>query len=87
MQPLTPELAQRYGLTEKTGLVIADVDQGSPAAQAGLQEGDLIVEVNRKRVTQVSELQSALAASRKEGSILLLVKRKNPSLFVVLPLN
>lgn len=87
VQPLTPELAQRYGLTEKTGLVIADVDPGSPAAQAGLQEGDLIVEVNRKRVTQVSELQSAVAASRKEGSILLLVKRKNLSLFVALPLN
>jgi len=87
LQPLTPELAQRYGLNEKTGLLIADVDQGSPAAQAGLQEGDLIVQVNRKPVSKVSELQSAVAESRKAGSILLLVKRKSASLFVALPLN
>jgi serine protease Do len=87
LQPLTPELAQRYGLTEKTGLLIADVDQGSPAARAGLQEGDLIVEVNRKRVGKVSELQGAVAESRKAGSILLLVKRKTASLFVAVPLN
>jgi serine protease Do len=87
LQPLTPELAQRYGLKDKTGLVISDVDQPSPAAEAGLQEGDLIVEVNRKRVTKVSELQSAVAESRKKGSILLLVKRKTSSLFVPLPLQ
>jgi serine protease Do len=87
LQPLTPELAQRYGLNEKTGLLIADVDQGSPAAQAGLQEGDLIVEVNRKPVSKVSELQKAVADSRKEGSVLLLLKRKTASLFVALPLN
>jgi serine protease Do len=87
LQPLTPELAQRFGLAEKSGLLIADVDQGSPAARAGLQEGDLIVEVNRKKVAKVSELQAAVAASRKEGSVLLLVKRKTASLFVALPLN
>ena len=87
LQPLTPELAQRYGLTEKSGLVIADVDQGSPAGEAGLQEGDLIVEVNRKRVTRVAELQSEVAASRKKGSVLLLVKRKTASLFVSVPLK
>jgi serine protease Do len=87
LQPLTPELAQRYGLSEKSGLVIADVDQGSPAAEAGLQEGDLILEVNRKRVTKVGELQSAVAESRKKGSILLLVKRKAASLFVPVPLK
>ena len=87
LQPLTPELAQRYGLSDKAGLLISDVDQGSPAAQAGLAEGDLIVEVNRKRVTKVSELQSAVAESKKQGSILLLVKRKNASLFVALPVS
>jgi S1-C subfamily serine protease len=87
LQTLTPELAQRYGLSEKSGLVIADVDQGSPAAEAGLQEGDLIVEVNRKRVAKVSELQSAVAESRKKGSVLLLVKRKTASLFVSVPLK
>jgi serine protease Do len=86
-QPLTPDLAQRFGLSDKSGLVIMDVDQGSPAAEAGLQEGDLILEANRKPVNKVSELQAAVAESRKAGSILLLVKRKSASLFVALPLQ
>ena len=84
---LSPDLAQRYGLTEKAGVVITDVDQGSPAAMVGLQEGDLIAEVNRKRVAKVAEFQSAVADARKDGSLLLLVKRKSASLFVVLPLK
>ena len=86
-QPLTPELAQRYGLTDKSGLLINDVEAGSPAAEAGLQEGDLILEANKKRVNKVSELQAALAESRKDGSILLLVKRKTATLFVAVPLQ
>jgi len=87
LQPLTPDLAQRYGLTDKAGLVIMDVDPSTPAAEAGLQEGDLVVEANRKPVSRVNELQGAVAASRKKGSILLLVKRKGNSLFVTLPLK
>ena len=86
-QPLTPELAQRYGLTDKSGLLINDVEAGSPAAEAGLQEGDLILEANKKKVNKVSELQAALAESRKDGSILLLVKRKTATLFVAVPLQ
>jgi serine protease Do len=83
LQNLTPDLAQTFGLTEKSGVLIADVEQGSPAAEAGLQRGDLIVEVNRKKVASVDELKKVLDQS-KEGSMLLLVKRKNASLFVVL---
>jgi len=41
--------------------------------------------VNHKKVTQVPELQKALADARKGGSVLFLVKRKSASLFVVLP--
>jgi serine protease Do len=84
-QTLTPALAQRYGLTEKAGVLITDVEQGSPAASVGLQEGDLVLEANHKKVTQVAELQKALAEARKGGSVLFLVKRKSASLFVVLP--
>jgi len=87
VQPLTPELAQRYGLADKSGVVIADVDQGSPAAMAGLMEGDQIVEVNRKPVSKVAEFQSAVNEAKKDGSVLLLVKRKKASLFVTVTLN
>ena len=48
---------------------------------------DRILEANKKRVNKVSELQAALAESRKDGSILLLVKRKTATLFVAVPLQ
>jgi serine protease Do len=87
LQNLTPDLAQRYGLTQKEGVVIAGVEPGSPAAEVGLQEGDLVAEVNHKKVTKVGEFQAALDESKKAGSVLLLVKRKDASLFVVLQLK
>jgi hypothetical protein len=82
VQPLTPDLAQRQGLAGKTGLLVSAVDQGSPAAQAGLQEGDLILEVNRRRVTRAGELQDARAEDPKQEGVLLLVQRGTTSRFV-----
>ena len=87
LQTLTPELAQRYGLGDSTGLLVTAVEQGSAAGQAGLQEGDLIAEVNHRKVTKVGELQAALSEAKEAGSALFLVKRKTMSLFVVLQLN
>jgi len=87
LQNLTPDLAQQFGLADKAGVLVAGVEPGSPAAEVGLQQGDLITEVNHKKVGKVSEFQSALDQGRKEGSVLLLVKRKGGSLFVVLQLK
>ena len=87
LQALTPDLAQRFGISEKAGVVIVGVDQGSPASEAGLQEGDLIAEVNHRKVASVGELQKAMAESKGTGNALFLVKRKSISLFVVLPVE
>jgi serine protease Do len=87
LQTVTPELAQRYGLGDRQGLVVTEVEQGSSAGQAGLQAGDLIAEVNHRKVTKISEFQSALAEAKGAGNVLLLVKRKSMSLFVVLPMQ
>jgi serine protease Do len=87
LQNLTPELAQRYGLTEKSGVLVVGVEPGSPAAEVGLQEGDLITEVAMHKVANVGELQSLLDKSEKDGRVLLLVKRKGGSLFLTLQLK
>ena len=51
VQPLTPEIARQLGLRSGTsGLVISDVDPSGPAAEAGIQPGDVIVEANRQPV-------------------------------------
>jgi len=56
IQPVTPELAQEFKLPENTGALVGDVTKDSPAAEAGLKEGDVIVEFNGKKVTDSRHL-------------------------------
>lgn len=83
-QTLTPELARREGLEEEQGVLITEVQEGSLASLADLQPGDLIVEVDRQRVTSVDELQRVLAKATDKTNVLLLVTRKGASFFVLL---
>lgn len=82
VQPLTPELAEEFGYRDLTGVLVTDVQPDSPAADAELQRGDLILEVNRQPVGSVAELQEALAKAGERA--LLLIRRRDASLFVVL---
>ena len=82
VEPVTPQLAARYGLRAGAqGLVVTAVDPGGPAADAGLQEGDLIEEVNRQPVRTVAELQAALRQAPTRPA-LLVVNRGGGVIFV-----
>ena len=63
------------------GLVITGVNPDSRAADAGLQEGDVIVEVNRKAVSSVDDLRAAVQAT-SQRPVLLLVEREGQTRFV-----
>jgi len=69
----------------KGGVVITDLDDDSPAAAAGLQPGDLILEVNRRAVNTVAEFNSAVKAGSSKDSTLLLAKRGAGTGFLVVP--
>lgn len=81
VRTLTAELARQFGVEEGKGVLITDVENGSLAAISNLQPGDLIVEADRKPVSSAEELQSIL--DRDNEQILLLVKRRNGSIFLV----
>jgi len=68
------------------GLVITEVNPDSRAADAGLQEGDLILEVNRQAVQSVDELRAAVRKTTNRP-VLLLVEREGRSLFVTVKPN
>jgi len=86
VQELTPDLRERLRLRPDTeGVLVAWVDPGGPAAQAGLARGDVIVEVNRQRVRTVAEFEEALRRARAGESLLLLVAREQTSRFVAIP--
>ncbi|MEI9813392.1 MAG: DegQ family serine endoprotease [Acidobacteriota bacterium] len=61
---------KRLGKTGQTGLVITSVEPGSAADEAGLRQGDVILEVNRKPVNEAADLQKAVAASKNESLLL-----------------
>jgi len=83
-QDLTPELADRLGYKNKQGVVISQVEPGSPASSAGLRPGQLIEEVNKTPVHNVQEVKKALDNSDSKDRILLRVRSGNFSQYVVL---
>lgn len=86
VQALTGDLRQQLQLPEGTqGVVVTDVDPDSAASAAGLQQGDIIVQVNRKPVMTVPEFNAAVKAGASRESTLLLVKRGQGTQFVVVP--
>ncbi len=84
VRPLTPEAARDLELNgRREGVVIQDVDPDGAAAAAGLQPGDVIVQVNGQAVKSTSELKSALGLA-SDRPALLLVARKGGESFVTL---
>jgi serine protease Do len=85
VQNLTPEIARQLNLPPSTtGVIVSEVDPNSAAAEAGLQRGDVIQEVNHKPVHNMEEYQAAIAGAGNQ-SVLLLVSHGGTTLYVVIP--
>ena len=84
LQDITPEMAQGLGLKEPRGVVVTQIEPGSPADAAGLQVGDVILEVNRAKVRNLREAQQALEKGGPDRGTLLLVKRGDAQIFIAI---
>jgi len=82
VQPLTPALAQQLGVKATQGLVVQNVVDGSPAADAGFERGDVIVEVDKKPVKSVADLKDSVEKHGKGKPMLFRVHRQDASLFL-----
>ncbi len=71
VQPLTQELAERFGYTGVKGVLVSQVVPGSAAAAAGLRPGALILEVNQQAVATPAEFRQALDKGKKDSALLL----------------
>ena len=84
VEALTADTAQQLHLPADTkGVVIDSVSSGSAAAEAGLQRGDVIQEVNRIPVTSIEQYEQALKQAGDKQSVVLLVDRAGSRIFVV----
>jgi Do/DeqQ family serine protease len=82
VQPITPDIAAQLGIPDvKNGLVVTSVDPTGPAAQAGIQSGDVLIEINHQPINNVTDVKPAL---QKSGSrpALVLINRGGQTLFL-----
>jgi serine protease Do len=79
---ITPDIARQLRLESSRGAVVVDVDPNSPAARAGIGEGDVIVRVGRTPVSNAAEANRALAAAPSGGTVGLRVLRDGQERFI-----
>jgi len=87
IQPLTREFAEAYGIEQENGAVISDVLRDSPAEKAGLQRGDVVLEIDGNKVKNhqdfVMKIRQKLAGEKVELSVI----RQKKSITVVVTLG
>jgi serine protease Do len=83
VENLTADTAQELKLPAQTkGVVVDQVSGDSKAAEAGLERGDVIQQVNHKPVASISDFKQAMGTASKDSPVLLLVNRQGNTLFL-----
>jgi serine protease Do len=85
LEAITPEIARQLELPRgRGGAIVSDVDRGSVAANAGIQPNDVIVEVNRQPVANVSQVTRALQNAAPGRPVFLVVWRDGQEFFITM---
>jgi serine protease Do len=84
LKEITPELAKNFRLSETTGLVVAQVEANSSAAEAGLAPGDIILEVDQEPLKSLGEFNKKITSYGAGDTVLLLINRRGTSLYLTL---
>ncbi len=82
VQPLTDDLARRLGYEKAHGALVVGIEPGSPAEEAGIAGGDLILAVGKTEIRSVDELRRAVAKVGDESNVALLVRRGERTQYV-----
>jgi serine protease Do len=82
---ISPEVARRFQLDRsQKGVIVTEVEPGSPAETAGIQAGDIVEEINRQPIDSVDAFNKAMTAAKEKETLLLLAKRGNATSFFAL---
>ncbi len=84
VKTLHPAIAEQYGIKDGGAVIVVGVAEGSMAEEENIHKGDIIIEVNRKRITTVEELADLVKDLRKGDSVLLLLKRASGYIYISL---
>ncbi len=81
---ITPDIAKNWGLKEKTGVVVLHVKDYSPASEAGVRPGDVILEIDNAAIPNVDTFMKKIQGYKKGDAVLFLIKRQDSTLFLTL---
>ena len=84
VETLTPYLAQKLGTGRLQGVIITGVVTGSPAYEAGLKRGDVILKINNHSIRDLDDYQEVISGIKPGDTLLLLIERRKGTLFVAL---
>ena len=84
VKQLTPNIVKRFNIDQNEGVIIADVLQGSPAGEAGLKVGDIVLEINKKQIKTLADYSDALKDVKAGDTALFLVKRGGNTIYAAL---
>jgi len=84
VEELTPYLAQRLGVKRIHAVIITYVVPGSPAHEAGLSRGDIILKINRHPIEDLNDYQDIINSAKPGDTLLFLIERREGTLFVAL---
>ncbi|HEX3952723.1 MAG TPA: DegQ family serine endoprotease [Stellaceae bacterium] len=86
---ITPELKDKFSLSDDKGVVVVEVGKDSPAAEKGLKAGDVIMEAAQEEIKSATQITGKIDDAKRSGrkSILLLVERQGDLRFVALRLD
>ena len=83
---LTPDITQRFGIEDITGVIVINVEPGGNAAEAGIQMGDIIKEINHRIIETVNDYTEAMEKIGADEPVNMFIWRKNAG-FMVIKLN
>ncbi len=87
VQDLTKELAERLQLDDAAGALVGEVTPGGPADRAGIERGDVILEVNRREVENAKQFAKLVRAAEPGSTLLLLVHSGGGTRFVTVKIE
>jgi serine protease Do len=82
VRPVTPDVARQMNRRSTEGVVVTSVDDGSAAAEAGIQPGDVIVEVNRRPVKALADFDTVTRDMKKGERLTIRLERGEVALYV-----
>ena len=87
VEEITPELAGKFGISDTSGLVVVQVGDDTPAAEAGIMPGDVILEVDQVPMKSLEQFKQKIKGYKTGETILFLIKRQGATLYLTLKVS